>query len=589
MFDFSQFDAYRRENTHMRGHREYCDVDTLLRFWRDAKSEYLMNLFGDQLILERSFEYNRNRDELDRAMSDMVRAHRDFLCQFENKFLTAAQVDDMYDDDDKSRVARYICCFSNYLVNNEVCLPSHYHSYEHIKSYTFELNGKKVTVQNGQKLTRAIGTICRALGMDEEWEKFRIAHSLVLNQKKIKGTLCLSIHPLDYATASDNDNGWSSCMSWREEGCYRMGTVEMMNSPMVICSYVKSDKAEMEIDGRPWNSKKWRAWVIVTKDAICTNRQYPYHSDEIAIEVIKWVKELCGQKFGWQYDEEVHTDFYGYMDEVMGDGNHIEYCTNYMYNDMGDTDILGVLRADHKHLPGHINFSGKAECMICGSEIGINDQEASCLECRDCYSEYCCSRCGAELDEDEVYYDPDGEALCYDCWQERCAECVECGETVWNDYATRISFPTFVERAEEWVKNHPEATEVKRFIEKRGTWFHREMQDQYGEEKVICDNCLYRNGWSDHVYEVDFEDDDKMKRVRYGEMRVLDPNKVDKDAYLEHVEVPYFSRAKRILDDSYPWRDSATREEKTHAKMWIDFWYDQYEKFTEEFNAAEIA
>ena len=37
---------------------------------------------------------------------------------------------------------------------------------------------------------------------------------------------------------SDNNSGWESCMSWRNNGCYRRGTVEMMNSPYVIVAYL---------------------------------------------------------------------------------------------------------------------------------------------------------------------------------------------------------------------------------------------------------------------------------------------------------------------------------------------------------------
>ena len=61
------------------------------------------------------------------------------------------------------------------------------------------------------------------------FEDFRIAQSLVTNQANLKGYITLSIHPLDYMTMSDNNCGWDSCMSWQEEGCYRQGTVEMMN------------------------------------------------------------------------------------------------------------------------------------------------------------------------------------------------------------------------------------------------------------------------------------------------------------------------------------------------------------------------
>ena len=49
-----------------------------------------------------------------------------------------------------------------------------------------------------------------------------------------------------------------------DEGSYRLGTVEMMNSPMVICAYL-SGKNQMDINGvYEWNSKKWRAWAIVS-------------------------------------------------------------------------------------------------------------------------------------------------------------------------------------------------------------------------------------------------------------------------------------------------------------------------------------
>ena len=583
MFDFSQFDAYRRANTENRGDHEYCDVEHLLRFWRDAKSQILMPMFGDKLILERSFEYNRSTDELQRQMSDMVDEHREFIDKFTRTLHVQAGNPDLWDSfDEKGQVCRYLGSCFNRLIENVVSLPDvrRNDDWVYLKQYTLELaNGNHVNIQNGQKITRMLGQLCKALGLADEWEKFRIAHSLVLNQKKIKGTLCLSIHPLDYATASDNENGWSSCMSWQEHGCYRMGTVEMMNSPVVICSYVKSDKAQMEIDGRPWNSKKWRAWVIVTKDAICTNRQYPYHSDEIATEVIEWVKELCGKTYGWQYDAQVHTDFYGYMEDVMGDGNHIEYQTNYMYNDMGDTDILGVLRADHKGLPGRIMFSGKAECMICGMEILPDTQGADVLECTECFSEYTCYHCGSELNEDEVYYDPDGNAMCYDCWCEHCSTCTDCDDTVWSDYAYHIQFPTYSKRARAWMKKHPDSN-VTEYFDHRG-W--NRLEDAYGTDNTICDNCLRRRGWSDLVYSVDWEDDDKLTKERYGEYTVLDPTKVNKDEYLDWCGVPYFTKAKNQGTNRY---NRMTAED---AKDWIDFWYDQYDAFVEDWIRMENA
>ena len=81
---------------------------------------------------------------------------------------------------------------------------------------------------------------------------------------------------------STNDYNWNSCMDWTGSGEYRRGTVEMMNSPMVICAYLKSDVQQMHFNGYEWPSKKWRAWIVVNKDAILCNRNYPYTNDNLA-------------------------------------------------------------------------------------------------------------------------------------------------------------------------------------------------------------------------------------------------------------------------------------------------------------------
>lgn len=578
MFDFSQFDAYRRENTNTNHHNHYCDVDWLLRFWREAKAEYLTKLFGDKLILERSFEYARDTGDIQRDMEEMVSEQHMFLRHFSDKFCKAVNFYDetMYNDDNKYRAVRSILGFANHLVDNIIQLPFG------MSHYTFYIEGKSFTVQNGQKITRAIGHICKMIGLEDEWEKFRIAHSLVLNQKKIKGTMCLSIHPLDYATASDNDNGWSSCMSWREEGCYRMGTVEMMNSPMVICAYVKSDKAEMCIDNRPWNSKKWRTWAIVTKDAICTNRQYPYHSDSLAIEVIKWIKELCNDKLGWTYEEEISTNFFGHMDECDLD---IHYRTNYMYNDMGDIDILGVFKSNWSkyNMPDEICFSGKAECMVCGDEIAIGIQDSSALECTDCWSEFTCDRCGIELSEENVYRDPDDNILCYDCWDDQCYTCYECGETLWKDSAIDIQFPVYLGAAKGWARKqkdlHPD---IKGLINgsSRWRWATTDLENFYAGH-LICESCAEEHGWINNLYESD--NNKHLENIEHQDLIVLNPNKVNRDEYLKFVGVPGFRSSLNILE--HP-RSYTTDSDIQQATQYRDFWYDQYEHFTKDFNKA---
>ena len=397
---FELFDAYRKENS--RSHNEdFCDVDYLLRFWRENKGQYLIPLFGDKLILEREVEYTRSNEDLRDDMRQMINDNHDFIHDFYNAF-TNCCVNEQNEEfvsvrdnltnclDNASNLVENIVYLGYRRVyDNSKC----WYDYEDINSYVVEFsNGRKIQLQKGMKITRAMSQICAQIGLLGKWEKFRIAHSQVLNQKKLKGTLCLSIHPLDYATASDNDNGWSSCMSWREDGCYRMGTVEMMNSPMVICAYLRSDKQHMEIDGQEWNSKKWRAWIIVTKDVILCNRHYPYHQETFAINCIDWVKELVGEKYGWKY-EDTHTNFYQYRRDT---DRCVDFYTNYMYNDLGDDDIIGCFREGSKmtNLPGIINISGPAECMGCGREIEYDDQSADTLICNECAGRKICANCG---------------------------------------------------------------------------------------------------------------------------------------------------------------------------------------------------
>lgn len=584
MTDFSMFDVYRRENTINQGSHGYCDVDHLLRFWREAKAEYLMPLFGDQLIMERPITYKRNDDELRGDMCRMCEEHRFDMRTLGDKLHKALDISnhDRYDP---------CTCMYRYMTNalesvgvlleNSIYLPSVLYNsnvpdYDRLNAYTFEFaDGQKIRMQNGQKLTRVWGQIAKIIGVEDVWERVRVAHSLVLNQKTLKGTLCLSIHPLDYATASDNDNGWSSCMSWRERGCYRMGTVEMMNSPMVICAYLKSDKQHMEIDGQEWNSKKWRAWIIVNKDLIVCNRHYPYHQPMFAKEACNWVRELVGEKYGWKYDD-VHEDFYSYMDEVTND-NGIELRTHYMYNDLGDTDIIGMLREDKRHLPGYIYFSGKAECMVCGEEIAPDVQGADVLECTACYSEYCCDRCGTELSyEEDRYTDPDGNILCHDCWEERCTTCAICEDTIWRDDVVTVAFPIYQNRARAFIENSKVNGFRSRFINWRGKLHLPSYVGGEDSGLCMCEECASKY----HLATVDYDTRDAEEQgiTIDCELDVLDPTKTSMNEAFD-----------LLNPDGWYWAQTygKNHEPEVAAEM-TRFWTDQWEAFKEDFEKAPV-
>ena len=132
--------------------------------------------------------------------------------------------------------------------------------------------------------------------------------SVVRTSNKGVGDLCISIHPLDYITMSDNANDWESCMSWHQNGCYRQGTVEMMNSPYVVVAYIKSRHNQMRLsyhydnEQHYWNSKAWRELFVVTNNIVAGIKGYPDTNHTFAKEVLRFIADLAEQNLGIVYD-----------------------------------------------------------------------------------------------------------------------------------------------------------------------------------------------------------------------------------------------------------------------------------------------
>ena len=182
-----------------------------------------------------------------------------------------------------------------------------------------------------QLLLAATTNINSAVGFatEEEYEAFRIWHSMLFNSAKMTGNLCLSIHPLDYITMSENDEGWSSCMNWHDEGCYRRGTIEMMNSKYVLVAYVKSENNEIYMgNDNHWNSKKWRSLFYLDKDIITSIKGYPYQHPALVKVIIEKLEELAEANLGYMYGHKLRKSD-GEDSYLMWD----EEAVNYWYTD----------------------------------------------------------------------------------------------------------------------------------------------------------------------------------------------------------------------------------------------------------------
>lgn len=412
------------------------NINHILREWGWAKGQHLAKMFGDSLILRKHIQFNKDADEIAEELDNLE--YPNCFDVLMRKFDAATRLLDnhMWHYDDDPRVAPE--CLTTldldtaYEVRRVVYnLCSNWTLARNVyNGATIEIptpSGKSIKVNRGCRAIKTIGKLIDAFGLDmAEFENYRIKHSQTLNQKKLEGDLCISIHPLDYVTMSDNDSGWESCMSWENQGCYRQGTVEMMNSPYVVVAYLEASNPMKFHGGLEWNNKKWRELYIVSSDFITNVKGYPYCNANLTSEVLRWLRDLAetndvfhGRKYlpkvyHWGSDDGLPDE----LDEELHVSIHCE--CNYMYNDFGHAFQYCMVKDTVG--PGDrlaINYSGSAECMVCGEldPSFISESDAVNLACQRCDNYMVCSCCGEVVNHDEYTMVGD-EIVCSYCMDE---------------------------------------------------------------------------------------------------------------------------------------------------------------------------
>lgn len=398
-----------------------CDNEYLLRVWQEEKSKFLANIFKDSLILKKEVVVKSPRalvvEEMEKRLiyfpfidgdvdpgtpKDFSRQIIDLVDElYEKKCIDSALRDAMHHIDgellaDNRFVDRWEpTCKRNF----KVTYPSD--------------KEKSFTISYGMKLMKVYNKFATAFGI-AGFDEYAVAHSQILNTTNLKGTLCLSIHPLDYMTMSDNDSNWTSCMSWKNGGEYRQGTVEMMNSDCIVVGYLESS-TPMDIFGAKWNNKKYRSLYCVNKDIIANIKGYPYKSLEIDKIIINWLKELVETNTNIKYESDI-IDFNSNENDY-----YLDFRTNIMYNDCCNikghkTCHIGYVSDLTSH-DCYVCYSGPNECMCCGATEVMDDRCESDLICESC-DDYCyCDHCGDRYYSDEICH-IDGLFLCEYCYNE---------------------------------------------------------------------------------------------------------------------------------------------------------------------------
>lgn len=298
--------------------------------------------------------------------------------------------------------------------------------------------------------------------------------SQLIQEDKIKGTLCFSVHPLDFLSSSENTYNWRSCHAL--DGEYRAGNLSYMIDNSTFMVYLKGAD-NVVLPGFPstvkWNSKKWRMLIhaAYNDDIIFAGRQYPFDSKpgidlilSIYNNIINENQCFYRHKYGEWTDD--YVDGYAPKDDesklIELQEKYVIYCGKLIalqdlvkagpgalnYNDVLHSSCYkypyyAIMNpyvyhnmTELRHHP--IIVGEEIPCLHCGAELITNAETMRCNECEidygyeenDNYGH--CDNCGCRIYYDDAYYVGD-DYVCDTCFNNHCFVCDNCGDTYYND------------------------------------------------------------------------------------------------------------------------------------------------------------
>ena len=312
--------------------------------------------------------------------------------------------------------------------------------------------------------------------------------SNIIQENKIKGTLCFSVHPLDFLSSSENTYNWRSCHAL--DGEYRAGNLSYMVDKTTFMVYLKGADNQKLYGFGPveWNSKKWRMLIHTSEndDIMFAGRQYPFSSKSGIDTVLNIYNNLMMigkkenpwclsyNKYGsWRadyvdsyvpYDSDSMEDATSLMDKYLIYDRQLVGLSKVViegYNCLNYNDILkstcyqypyyAILDPYSYHsldslLANPVVVGGEVPCLHCGDELIHNPETMRCDDCElefgteenDVYSS--CDCCGARIYvDDAICVGDDGDLICDACFHAHAFVCDCCGNVYYE--ADRVFVP----------------------------------------------------------------------------------------------------------------------------------------------------
>lgn len=315
-------------------------------------------------------------------------------------------------------------------------------------------------IPKGMKIIKAFHFFIKNKSVLEEYQNYA---SRIIQEDKVSGRLCFSVHPLDYLTMSETTLKWRSCHSL--DGEYRAGNLAYMIDEATVICYLKTDE-DVSLPNMPqnmtWNNKKWRMLLYFseTMDMVFASRQYPFASHEIlnyllnsgllyhlfhlsapsnwseewqdfSIDNIKTYKHLNTTYLPYRgYLYPVEDFFYGEDDRDFPKLAFNDVISSSCYKPLwiASHDFSGCGHKGH-HPMFHV-ADEYVPCLDCGEHYL---DQSDMMTCRECYDDYYCDHVYCELCGSRIYADDDsyelssGGTMCRHCAEEYTVLCEHCG------------------------------------------------------------------------------------------------------------------------------------------------------------------
>lgn len=407
--------------------------------------------------------YSQEIDDpkVDKLFDRWYNAKKKFIDRFDGLIYEWSEpIEFNLDDKEKHKSAmEFVDCVQNIFNNNELAefidgnLDSFFDN--------VVINGGSKNVPKGMKLIKAF-----KFYEDNELTLHHIQDmaSQLIQANKIKGTLCFSVHPLDFLSSSCNTYNWRSCHAL--DGEYRAGNLSYMVDETTFMVYLKGEN-ETQIPMFPphveWNSKKWRMLIhtAVNDELMFAGRQYPFASKSGIDIVLNIYNNIMAEKrapslgflstYGsWSNYYIDNTSVKHLSSKYFMFGRELFRLDQYVepgmgarnYNDILDSSCYiypyySILNPDLWHGdPPKIVVGNYVECLTCEScDITVSEL----MVCNDCAcslgmseDDYTyCSCCDSRLWYEDAFYVND-DPVCHQCLDDYCFWCSECGQYEFN-------------------------------------------------------------------------------------------------------------------------------------------------------------